>query len=99
MVFAGQDAWRKHPMVTNCYKRPFPGFGIALAIFTGYCILDRGVKFVARESICLSVGRPDHLDYSIRSRSQHEYIHHFRMRYLSDAQHWHRHQNQHQHQQ
>lgn len=50
MVFAGQDAWRKHPMLTNCYKRPFPGFGIALGIFTGYCILDGAVKFVARES-------------------------------------------------
>ncbi|CAM9239817.1 unnamed protein product [Pylaiella littoralis] len=47
MVFAGQDAWRKHPMLTNCYKRPFPGFGIALGIFTGYCILDGAVKFVA----------------------------------------------------
>lgn len=45
MVFAGQDAWRKHPMLTNCYKRPFPGFGIALGIFAGYCVLDGTIKF------------------------------------------------------
>ena len=45
MVFAGQDAWRKHPMLTNCYKRPFPGFGIALGLFAGYCVLDGTIKF------------------------------------------------------
>ncbi|CAM9776432.1 unnamed protein product [Scytosiphon promiscuus] len=51
MVFAGQDAWRKHPMLTNCYKRPFPGLGIALGIFAGYCILDGAVKFAAPPSV------------------------------------------------
>ncbi|CAN0537326.1 unnamed protein product, partial [Ectocarpus sp. 8 AP-2014] len=40
MVFGGQDAWRKHPMLTGCYKRPFPGLGIALGLFAGYCVLD-----------------------------------------------------------
>ena len=45
MVFAGQDAWRKHPMIANCYKRPFPGFGIALGLFAGYCVLDGTIKF------------------------------------------------------
>lgn len=50
MVFAGQDAWRKHPMLANCYKRPFPGLGIALGIFAGYCIIDGTIKIAARES-------------------------------------------------
>ncbi|CAB1107812.1 unnamed protein product [Ectocarpus sp. CCAP 1310/34] len=45
MVFAGQDAWRKHPMLTGCYKRPFPGLGIALGLFAGYCVLDGTIKF------------------------------------------------------
>lgn len=49
MVFAGQDAWRKHPMITNCYKRPFPGFGIALGIFAGYCVLDGTIKLTTGE--------------------------------------------------
>lgn len=50
MVFAGQDAWRKHPMITNCYKRPFPGFGIALGIFAGYCVLDGTIKLATGET-------------------------------------------------
>lgn len=49
MVFAGQDAWRKHPMLTGCYKRPFPGFTIALGIFAGYCIIDGAIKYVSGE--------------------------------------------------
>ncbi|CAM9690321.1 unnamed protein product [Laminaria digitata] len=46
MVFAGQDAWRKHPMLTGCYKRPFPGFGYAVAIFAGYCVVDGAVNYL-----------------------------------------------------
>ena len=33
MVLAGQDAWRSHPFITGCYKKPFPGLKIASAIF------------------------------------------------------------------
>eukprot|EP00903_Cladosiphon_okamuranus_P012118 g11370.t1 len=51
MVFAGQDAWRKHPMVANCYKRPFPGFGIALGLFAGYCVLDGTIKFATAPAV------------------------------------------------
>ena len=40
MVFAGQDAWRKHPLLYQNYKRPLPGFGIALGIFGAYLGLD-----------------------------------------------------------
>lgn len=49
MVFAGQDAWRKHPMLTNCYKRAFPGFGVAVGIFAGYCVLDQAAKYAFGE--------------------------------------------------
>lgn len=40
MVFAGQDAWRKHPLIYQCYKKPFPGLGLALGIFGGYVVLE-----------------------------------------------------------
>mmetsp|Transcript_29114 Transcript_29114/g.21658 ORF Transcript_29114/g.21658 Transcript_29114/m.21658 type:complete len:83 (-) Transcript_29114:60-308(-) len=40
MVFAGQDAWRKHPLIYQCYKKPFPGLGTATAIFGTYLLLD-----------------------------------------------------------
>lgn len=49
MVFAGQDAWRKHPMLTGCYRRPFPGFGYAVAIFAGYCVVDGAVNYITGE--------------------------------------------------
>jgi hypothetical protein len=40
MVFAGQDAWRKHPLIYQCYKKPFPGLGTAVTIFGSYLLLD-----------------------------------------------------------
>lgn len=40
MVFARHDAWRNHPFISNCWKKPLPGFGIASAIFAGYLIMD-----------------------------------------------------------
>lgn len=52
MVFAGQDAWRRHPMLTGCYKRPFPGFGYAVAIFAGYCVVDGAVNYITGEMEC-----------------------------------------------
>ncbi|OQR98634.1 hypothetical protein ACHHYP_08332 [Achlya hypogyna] len=36
MVLAHQDAWRKHPFLTNCTKKPLPGLGIAAGIFGVY---------------------------------------------------------------
>lgn len=35
-IFAGQDAWRKHPMLDNCVREAFPGLGYATAIFSVY---------------------------------------------------------------
>ena len=43
MVLRGQDAWRKHPLIAGCWKKPFPGLGIATALFATYCIVDYGL--------------------------------------------------------
>ncbi|OQR81831.1 hypothetical protein THRCLA_23291 [Thraustotheca clavata] len=40
MVLAHQDAWRKHPFLSNCSKKPFPGLGIAAGIFSVYLVVD-----------------------------------------------------------
>lgn len=40
MVLAHQDAWRKHPFISNCAKKPFPGLGYATAIFGAYLVVD-----------------------------------------------------------
>jgi hypothetical protein len=40
MVLAHQDAWRKHPFLTNCAKKPFTGLGTAAAIFSVYVVVD-----------------------------------------------------------
>jgi len=40
MVFKGQDAWRKHPLLANCHANPFPHFRIAVGIFSAYVIAD-----------------------------------------------------------
>ncbi|RLN87792.1 hypothetical protein BBJ28_00020981 [Nothophytophthora sp. Chile5] len=40
MVLAHQDAWRKHPFITGCGKKPFTGLGMASAIFGVYLVVD-----------------------------------------------------------
>jgi hypothetical protein len=40
MVLAHQDAWRKHPFIANCGKKPFPGLGLATGIFGAYLAVD-----------------------------------------------------------
>jgi hypothetical protein len=40
MVLRGQDAWRKHPLIAGCWKKPFPGLGIATGLFAVYCVMD-----------------------------------------------------------
>ena len=41
MVLQGQDAWRKHPLLSGCWKAPLPGLGMAFGIFVGYCFLEQ----------------------------------------------------------
>ena len=50
MVFKGQDAWRKHPLLANCSRTPFPVFGLAVKIFAAYVALDCYVKFITGKS-------------------------------------------------
>jgi len=38
MVLGGQDAWRKHPLFTGNWKKPFPGLGIAVGLFGFYLV-------------------------------------------------------------
>ncbi|KAF1784781.1 hypothetical protein GQ600_16308 [Phytophthora cactorum] len=38
MVLAHQDAWRSHPFISNCAKKPFTGLGLASAIFGVYLV-------------------------------------------------------------
>ncbi|TYZ69396.1 hypothetical protein PybrP1_007733 [[Pythium] brassicae (nom. inval.)] len=53
------DAWRKHPFIANCAKKPFPGLGIASAIFGAYLVVD----FVAGGSSSHAHG--DHSDSKV----------------------------------
>eukprot|EP00598_Pedospumella_elongata_P012953 CAMPEP_0184988670 /NCGR_PEP_ID=MMETSP1098-20130426/25069_1 /TAXON_ID=89044 /ORGANISM="Spumella elongata, Strain CCAP 955/1" /LENGTH=81 /DNA_ID=CAMNT_0027513481 /DNA_START=37 /DNA_END=282 /DNA_ORIENTATION=+ len=46
MVFKGQDAWRKHPLLTGCHKTPFPHFGLAVKIFAGYLVVSAYFKHI-----------------------------------------------------
>eukprot|EP01031_Cornospumella_fuschlensis_P041581 gene41580-50743_t len=40
MVFAGQDKWRSHPLLAECYKRPLPGIKTAVFLFGVYLAFD-----------------------------------------------------------
>ena len=40
MVLSGQDAWRKHPLLSGNWKRPLPGLGMAAALFGVYLVFD-----------------------------------------------------------
>mmetsp|Transcript_47115 Transcript_47115/g.106761 ORF Transcript_47115/g.106761 Transcript_47115/m.106761 type:complete len:99 (-) Transcript_47115:349-645(-) len=39
-IFAAQDAWRRHPMLSGCIKEAFPGLGYASAIFGTYLLFS-----------------------------------------------------------
>jgi NADH-ubiquinone oxidoreductase B12 subunit family len=45
MVFQHQDAWRRHPLFTNLYRNPFPGFQKAVVIFGVYLVLETGFRY------------------------------------------------------
>lgn len=55
MVFSGQDVWRKHPMLTGCFKRPFPGLGIAVGIFASYYMLEKTYKYITGKFYLYSI--------------------------------------------
>lgn len=45
MVFKGQDAWRRHPVVSNLWRNPFPGIQKAAAIYAIYLGLEYAYRF------------------------------------------------------
>lgn len=50
-----QDAWRRHPMLANGYKRPIPNVPLAVGIFAGLVVLDQIYKAVAG-ACCMLLG-------------------------------------------
>ena len=38
MVLQGQDKWRKHPLIFEAWRRPFPMLGTAIVLFSAFCI-------------------------------------------------------------
>ena len=44
MVFQGQDAWRRHPLISGCWKDPLPGFRPAVIVFGTYCLMEYAYK-------------------------------------------------------
>lgn len=44
MVFAGQDAWRSHPVISNGTRYMFPGLRNAAIIFAGYLAVSTAVN-------------------------------------------------------
>eukprot|EP01041_Mallomonas_annulata_P004259 gene4259-8477_t len=51
MVFAGQDAWRRHPLLDGCWKNPFPGLRTAIGIFAVYVIVEGVYNYVSAPPI------------------------------------------------
>lgn len=50
-MFSGQDAWRKHHLITGCARNPLPGLGTALIVFAGYCVAEAGYNYVTGTAI------------------------------------------------
>ena len=40
MVFGKQDAWRRHPLISQGYKAAFPGLRIGVGLFAAYLVVD-----------------------------------------------------------
>ena len=51
MVLAGQDKWRTHPFISNCARKPFPGFTLAVGIFTAYLLVDTSLSLIQKNTI------------------------------------------------
>lgn len=46
MPFHGQDAWRRHPLFTNLWKDPLPGFRPAVIVFGAYMVGEYAYKWL-----------------------------------------------------
>ena len=40
-VFAGQDKWRSHPVISNGTKHAFPGLKYSVPLFVAYVVFDK----------------------------------------------------------
>ena len=38
MPFQGQDAWRRHPLLSGLWKDPLPGLRPAVVVFSAYLV-------------------------------------------------------------
>jgi hypothetical protein len=65
MVFAGQDKWRKHPLLSGCANRPLPGLGTAIGLFAGYYFATWTFKRLTTQSEKLRVACPEKLNNSL----------------------------------
>lgn len=73
MVLAHQDAWRKHPFISGCAKKPFPGLGLASAIFGAYLAVDF-VTSSSSSSLAHSLGSDHHSSSSSKVQYAREEI-------------------------
>ena len=58
MVWARNDIWRQHPLISRGYKAAFPGLRLAIPAFAAFCVVEGVVK--------LAFGGEDlhvHVDY------------------------------------
>ncbi|KAL7432011.1 hypothetical protein ACHAXH_002852, partial [Discostella pseudostelligera] len=46
MPFHGQDAWRRHPLFTNLWRDPLPGFRPAVLVFSAYMVGEFAYKVI-----------------------------------------------------
>ncbi|KAI9996554.1 hypothetical protein PInf_014286 [Phytophthora infestans] len=70
MVLAHQDAWRSHPFISNCAKKPFTGLGLASAIFGVYLVVDTiNSRFSSKVN---AGGAHPEMDYVPRGKFQYE---------------------------
>ena len=57
MVLQGQDKWRKHPLIFEAWRKPFPMLGTAIVVFTAFCIGEYAYKSAQNSRPQLAVYR------------------------------------------
>jgi len=43
------DAWRKHPLLTQLWRDPFPGMRTGAILFAGFCFVEWGWAKMTKE--------------------------------------------------
>lgn len=60
MPFHGQDAWRRHPLFTNLWKDPLPGFRPAVMVFGAYMVGEYAYKWLNYQMLAPSTKKGGH---------------------------------------